>query len=166
MVRMQRQTLGLARCVERKIFVNQPFSQTAHDQQRHNECEDRREEYRRRPQKNRIGQQLHSSPQYQRRNRLPKKNATMAILPRNTSMNDSKCEETSELTGSEINPGSICDAKSFTGTMRLNRSPTTSPDSVILSGRRWVSASVKISPSSRKPKAQYFSVARVSPKCA
>jgi hypothetical protein len=30
------------------------------------------------------GKQLHSSPQYQRRNSLPKKNATRAIVPRKT----------------------------------------------------------------------------------
>jgi hypothetical protein len=35
---------------------------------------------------------------------------------------------------------------------------------VSLSGNKWVSASVKISPSNRKPKTAHFRVARLNPK--
>src|SRR5215468_5055620 len=91
-------------------------------------------------------------------------NDAPTIAPSRESASDNTRHETSELTGRENTPGKNCDAKSFTGTSRLNTTPRLSPVSVIRSGKSFVSASVKIRPSNKKARVQYFSVARVQPK--
>src|SRR5437773_12192602 len=85
--------------------------------------------------------------------------------PSTASASESRCQDTSELTGRENRPGKSCEARSFTGTTRLKINPKANPGNVILSGKSWVSASVKIKPSSRKPSAQYLNMARLAPKC-
>src|SRR2546427_13236022 len=92
-------------------------------------------------------------------------NEAPTAAPNKESTSESKCQETSELTGNEIRPGKSCEARSFTGTTRLNPKPKTIPGRVSLSGKRWVSASVKIKPNRRNPKTQYFNAAKVNPKC-
>src|SRR5215470_19529075 len=91
-------------------------------------------------------------------------NDAPTTAPRKESASDNKRHETSELTGRETTPGRNCDARSFTGTIKLNITPSPNPASVIRSGRSLVSASVKIRPSNRNANAEYFSVARVQPK--
>src|SRR5690349_11005898 len=86
------------------------------------------------------------------------------IAPSSESASESRRDDTSELIGNETTPGKNCDARSFTGTNKLNRIPSPSPVKVMRSGSNLVSASVKIRPNSRKARAQYLSVARVVPK--
>src|SRR5262249_57703323 len=83
--------------------------------------------------------------------------------PKSESANERKRAEISELTGNDTTPGRYCEAKSFTGTNKLKAIPSTSPDKVILSGSNFVSASVKINPSSRNASVQYFNVENVIP---
>src|SRR5437868_12928296 len=92
-------------------------------------------------------------------------NEAPTAAPSKASSRESSRQETSELTGSGTTPGRNCETKSLTGTNRLNMSPMASPGSVNLLGSSLVPASVKIRPSSRYPKTQYFNAARVRPKC-
>src|ERR1700675_3173102 len=92
-------------------------------------------------------------------------NDAPTAAPSRESASDSTREERSELTGNETTLGRNCEAKSLTGTNRLNQIPSARPVSVILSGNSLVSASVKMSPRSRKASAEDFKVASDIPKC-
>ena len=91
-------------------------------------------------------------------------NAAPTTAPSKESRNENSREEMSPLNGRFITPGRNCDTRSWTGTNRLKATPSANPVSVNLSGSSLVSASVKISPSTRKPNVQYFNVDNVVPK--
>ena len=93
-------------------------------------------------------------------------NAAPTTAPSKESRNENSREEMSPLNGRFITPGRNCDAKSWTGTNRLKATPSANPVSVNLSGSSLVSASVKISPSTRKPNVQYFNVDNVVARAA
>src|ERR1700724_2958768 len=95
----------------------------------------------------------------------PYKNDAPIAAARTASMNENNLLEKFGLTGICQNPGNSTDKRSFTGTNQLKINPITSPLNVILSGNKWVSASVKISPSNRKPKIAHLRVASVKPNC-
>src|SRR5579872_3614004 len=90
--------------------------------------------------------------------------AAPTAAPSNESASESMWSATSPLTGRFIDPDRNCDARSFTGTNTLKITPIAKPVSVSLSGSNFVSASVKINPSSRNENAQYFTVESVNPK--
>src|ERR1017187_5227172 len=84
-VQVKRQSLERWRWVRRKFaLLRNAVPQLAHKEQAHQKREGRAEQYDRRSQNQRIGQDSHQSPPYQCRNRLPKKNAIRAMLPRKT----------------------------------------------------------------------------------
>ena len=92
-------------------------------------------------------------------------NDAPTAAPSRESTSESSRIATSPLNGRFIIPGRNCDATSLTGTSRLKITPSARPGSVNLSGRSFVSASVKIRPSSRKANVQYFNAEMVYPKC-
>src|SRR5438270_11914828 len=91
-------------------------------------------------------------------------NEAPTAAPSSESSRETIRTEISPLKGRFTMLGKNCDARSFTGTTRLNPTPSASPVKVILSGSSLVSASVKIRPSSKNESTQSFSVERVHPK--
>ena len=89
-------------------------------------------------------------------------NDAPSTAPSSESTKEISHAEMSPLNGRLIIPGRNCAARSFTGVIKLEATPKANPGSVILSGSSLVSASVKISPSSRNDNVQYFNVASVS----
>src|SRR5712692_5031238 len=81
---VQEKTLGCTRLIHKRRFLSEAPAHAPHDQCAHDKGKTCGEQHEHHAQHDRIGQQLHSNPQYQRRKRLPKKKATIAMLPRKT----------------------------------------------------------------------------------
>ena len=69
---------------EKSPLLGNALLQQPHEEQSQQKRERRTEQHDARAQEHRIRQNPHQSPPYQCRNRSPKKNATSAMLPRNT----------------------------------------------------------------------------------
>ena len=83
-------------------------------------------------------------------------NDAPTAAPSRESSRERCAHETSPLNGRFTMPGRNCEARSFTGTIRLNTTPSARPGRVSLSGSSLVSASVKIRPSSRNAERAVF----------
>src|SRR5215510_9956310 len=84
MVGLQRKALRGRRNRLKGASFNQTSTHTPHDYYAYDKRESRSAEHQSHADKNGIRQQPHRSPQYHRRNWLPKKKAIKAILPRKT----------------------------------------------------------------------------------
>src|SRR5712691_7780140 len=81
---VQRKTLRRGRTVRERLVLGEAPAHAPQHQRAPHKGENGAHQHQRHAQHDGIGQQLHSHPQYQRRKRLPKKKATMAMLPRKT----------------------------------------------------------------------------------